>query len=366
MKIEVLQEQLAKALALTSRFVNPRAQLPILGNILFSADKTKLSLLATNLEVSLALSIGAKVKVAGQLALPAKVVNELFTSLPKGTLSLEAEKEALKITADNFSGTIQGMNAADFPAVPQTLTKKAFGLPKEKFLKALSQVIFAASTDETRPVLTGILFIFDKENLVMTSTDGFRLSQKKIKLQGKSDLPRFIVPRTSLVEFVRIAGSSEQSLAMEFREQDNQVVFGLGGVTLASRLVEGEFPDFEKIIPKSSILEVNVEKAIFLQAIKAAAVFARDSANVVNLKITKGTLEINAQSNQSGNQKMSLEAKTEGEELSISYNYRFLEEFLNNLEGESVQMSFSGANAPGVFKDPKDPDFFHLIMPVKV
>ncbi|KKS80686.1 MAG: polymerase III subunit beta, DNA polymerase III subunit beta protein [Candidatus Woesebacteria bacterium GW2011_GWC1_43_10b] len=373
MKLQVIQEDLSKALSLAGRFVNQRAQLPILGNILLSAKKTKLSLLATNLEVSLALSIGARVETEGEITIPARTAIDLFSSLPAKNITLESDKEQLKISSEGFSGTISGMNSSEFPSVPQVLGKLASSLPKDKFLEAANQVVFAASNDETRPVLMGILFLFDNDNLVLISTDGFRLSQKKVSLDKKVKLGQMIIPKNSLSELIRIGGSSNQTLAVESKSADNQVLFGLGSVVLTTRVIEGEFPDFERIIPKESPVKVFLNREDFLSGIKTASVFARDSANIVKLIIQENGFSISAESSKSGKEAMDIEAKIEGLSASggekvfeISYNFRFVEEFLNNVKGEEVQMEFSNSSSPGVFRDSSDTSFLHLIMPVKI
>lgn len=369
-KLQVVQADLAKALSLASRFVNPRAQLPLLGSILFSAKKNKLVLSATNLEISLSLSIGAKTEVVGEIGIPAKAATDLFSSLGPGNTSLEAIEEQLKISSEGFVGTLSGMNATDFPTVPHALGKGAYALPKDKFVAGLAQAVFAASNDETRPVLTGVLFVFEKGDLYIIATDGFRLSQKKLVLGTKMKDQKLILPKAALSELLRVAGASEQPLLMEAKKVENQVVFGLGSTVLTTRVIEGEFPDYQKIIPKEQAVKVRLDKEDFMRGVKTSSVFARDSANVVKLSILKGNVTMSAQSATSGEQEMELEAKVEGEAspkgLTISYNYRFIEEFLNSVQGTEIEIGLSDANSPGVFRDTGDPDYLHLIMPVKV
>ena len=191
MKLQVLQENLSKALIDASRFASVKAQLPVLGNIMLVAKKTKLLISSTNLEISIATSIGAKVEEDGEITIPAKTITEVISNLPSGPVTLEGEKEQLKIKSQNFSLNTLGMNSSDFPSIPTSLDEKdSLIFSKEEFLSALSGVTFATSQDETRPILTGVLFIFDKSSLVLVATDGFRLSQKKMKLssqKGKID-----------------------------------------------------------------------------------------------------------------------------------------------------------------------------------
>lgn len=367
MKLQILQENLAKALSTSSRFVNTRAQLPILSNILLSASKNKLSVQATNLEISANLSIGAKIENEGVIAVPVKVIVDLVSNLSKETLTLELDKEILKIESKGFSGTIIGMNASDFPVIPTSVGKRSIQISKEILVQMLSKVLFAVSIDETRPVLTGILFVFSPDELSLVATDGFRLSHITKKLENKNiEVKRLILPKNILSELTRISDREGESIFLEVREADNQVVFGLSETVLGSRIIQGEFPNFEKIIPQTSNVKLSLDKEEFLRAIKLASVFAKDNANIIKLSIAEEGLSIFSESSKSGSQKMDIEAKVEGQELEITYNYRFIEEFLNVVEGEEVQMEFSDSSAPGIFRDPKDPNFLHLIMPVRI
>ncbi|MFZ5932689.1 MAG: DNA polymerase III subunit beta [Patescibacteria group bacterium] len=365
MKIEVLQESLTKALTLASRFVSPRAQLPVLGNILLSAKKNKLQISSTNLEVSVSSSVVAKVEREGEITVPGRTITDLISNLNSQSVKLEAEKEHLKISTPNFESDISGMNASDFPAIPQLIAKET-GVPlkKDLFLEGLSQVLYAASIDETRPVLTGVLFIFQQDVLVLVATDGFRLSQKKVSIKAKA-LQKLILPKSILFELSRFNEAEEIVLA--FNQKENQVLFATDDTVFSSRLLEGEFPDYERIIPKSTLAKVFLDKEELLRAVKLAGVFARESANIIKLNLGKDYVDILAESAASGNQTTRIDAKVEGEEkMEVAFNYRFLEEFLHSVKGEEVKLELSGPSSPGVFTDPKDPTFLHLIMPVRI
>jgi DNA polymerase-3 subunit beta len=368
METQILQEKLSKALSTASRFTSTRAQLPVLGNILLVAKKNKLLVSATNLEISISISVGAQTKKEGEITVPSRVITDLIGNLPKGVVGLNSQKEQLIISAENFSSSVLAMHSNDFPSVPQKASKDVLRFPKELFVEGLSQVLFAASSDETRPVLTGVLFIFKRNKMVMVATDGFRLSQKRLSLKGIEKSEKVILPKTALTELLRLSGNSE-TVAFSLKKKDNQVVFGVDGIVLATRVLEGEFPDFEKIIPKESSCKVNVDKEELLRAVKLASVFARDSANVVKLTIKKASLEISAESQQAGQQKTQVDAKVEGDNFKnsfeIAFNYRFLEDFLNSIKGDEVFLGFSSPDAPGIFRDSQDKDYIHLIMPVK-
>lgn len=372
MKTKVLQENLAKNVSLTSRFTSSRTQIPILGNILLRTTKTKLLISSTNLEISVAVAIGAKIEKEGEITVPARVLSELFVNLPKGTLDLEVEKEQLKVSAPGFSSIILGMNAADFPEIPTELNKdKSFALPQGKLSENLGRVLFAVSSDETRPILTGVLFAFSDGELTLVATDGFRLSSTKFPISASEFTASFVVPKTILGEISRNAEVEE--VLLEYREKDKQIVFESGDVVFSSRLLEGSFPDYAKIIPKTYAYKITVDKEDILRAVKLASIFARDNANIVKLKIKNEELIVTAESSAAGNQETKIEAKVEtgsqnleSSSFEIAFNYKFLEDFLGSVSREDLVMQFSEADKPGVFLDPSTPDYLHLIMPVKI
>ena len=369
MKLQVLQENLTKALTTCSRFASSRVQLPVLANVLLKTQKNKLLVTATNLEISISISVGAKVSKEGEITVPARVITDLVSNLGTGQISLQAEKEHLRIFSDNFESSISGMNSSDFPSVPQSIPAKSFSLPGDDFSSSLEKVLYAVSNDETRPVLTGVLTILEKGEMTLVATDGFRLSRKKLKLKSVKDEGQLIIPKNALSEISRLAGSDE-ALSFSYKKADNQIIVGVGDSVLASRVIEGEFPDFEKIIPKDTKIKVDLDKEEVLRAVKLASVIARDAANVVKLEISEGEVKLEAESSATGTQKTKIDAKVKGlsgkKNLLIAFNYRFLEEFLGSVEGESVQMEFSESNSPALLLDHKDDTFLHIIMPVRL
>jgi DNA polymerase-3 subunit beta len=369
MKLQILQENLEKAVSTTSRFASTRAQLPILGNILFSTRKSKIYISSTNLEISASVQVGAKIEEEGEISVPAKVISELISNLPKDTVNLSAEKEQLKVSVSGFSSTVLGMNSSDFPKIPNMIDKeKSTSFSQDAFVKSLGQVVFATSTDETRPILTGVLFLFDKNSLSLVATDGFRLSRKNLQVKLENSLGNSVViPKGVLGELSRTV-SDDGEILFNVQEKEKQVIFGIGDTVLTSRLLEGEYPDFAKIIPKSSSINILVDKDEFGRAVKLASIFARESANIVKIKVLKDSIKVSAESGTAGSQETSVDAKVESGEkdFEIAFNYRFVEEFLHSVSGEEVKMKFSTVSAPGVFTDTSDSSYLHLIMPVKV
>jgi len=370
MKIRVLQEDLSKALTTTSRFASPKVQLPVLANMLLKSVGNKLYIAATNLEMSISLPIGAKVEKEGEITVPTRTIVDLVNNLKPGPIEIENEKEKVKIKSQGFDSSVLGINTSDFPKIPSVLEKSDFKLNSGQLVEALNKVLFSVSTDETRPVLTGVLVIFDSDKLVLVSTDGFRLSQKTIQIDTNKKELKVILPKNMLHELLRMMGESN-SVEFSYSKNDNQILFGLGGTVLTSRIINGEFPDFEKIIPKKSTWTFVTDKDELLRAVKLASVFARDSANLVKFKMKKDSIEVVAESSQYGSQSTNIDSKIIsdediGKDFVIGFNYRFLEDFLNSCKSDDVEIGVSDPNTSAVFLDTKDKDYLHIIMPVRM
>ncbi len=367
MKLTVLQENLKNAVSLTSHFTSPKAQLPILGNILLKTDKTKLTLSSTNLEISVKTAIAAKIEEEGEITVNGKTFNDVISNLSSGSIEIESFQEQIKITSGKFKSNVLGSNSADFPSLPQESGKNKFALSREELVNSLSKVLFAVSTDETRPILTGVLFVFTNKTLKLVATDGFRLSEVKLKSEINIEDLKIIIPKTVLYELTKIAADSD-SIEVSFDKESNQIIFAIGDTTLSSRIIEGEFPDYEKIIPTSSIAEINVDKAELEKSIKLASVFARDSGKIIKLRIMNDELRITAESSSSGNQETSVEIRSEEKiesEINIMFNYSFVEDVLKVITDDEVKIIFASDNKASKFLDSKSSNFLHIIMPIK-
>jgi len=366
MKLNILQSELSAQIQKAAGFVSKTSQLPVLENIVLETEKNRLNIKATNLEISFFSSIGAKVAQSGKIAVPAKEFAEILKNTSAENLELEVESESLKIKSDSVNIELSGMNTSDFPEISQSVSSKAVGLPSEQLKQVLSEVLFSVSRDETRPILTGVLFVFDSQlgKLTFVSSDGFRLSKKQIDVEGQFEDSQVVVPRSVLSELIHNVDEGE--VLFEYSLSDNEVRFGFGKNVLGSRLVEGQFPDFNKIIPKTSSVEASFEKDEFRRLVKMASIFAKDSANIVYIKVEENSVSVVAESSRSGSQEGSLPAKVEGDPITIAFNWRFLDEYLGIVQGEEVKLILNSTTSPGVFKDPKNPDLLHLIMPVRL
>ncbi len=369
MKLTILQENLNKGLSIVGKFVKSKPQLPILENILFSAEKGSLKLSATNLETGINLRLPAKVEQEGKITIPARIIVDFISSLPADKVLFELNKDKLSVSCRNYKASFNGISATEYPAVPSIETlKEGFekvSLEAKKLIKAIEQVAFTASQDESRPILTGVKMNFG-ESIGLASTDGYRLSLKTINLKTKQKDEKLIIPALALMELVRVYLQGEEKEEIEMVKDDNQIIFAVKGAEIITRLLEGEYPDFEKIIPQDCETKIVLDREELQQAVKTASILAKDSANIVKFKIIENKLEIEADAPEVGENKTSLEIKKEGENCEIAFNYRFLQEYLGILDSKEIQIELSGPLKPGVFKPAGKNSFLHIIMPVRI
>lgn len=376
MKIQVLQENLIKALNTASRSISSKAQLPILANVLLTTENNRLKIAATNLETGIAIWVGAKVEKEGAITLPSKIFQEYISSLPAGKIDLIIKENAATLSAVSFTASFNGIAANEFPSLPVG-SKKVFSFPTRVLTEVIGQVAFASATDEGRPILTGVFLRKNGKSLSFAATDGYRLSVKKIELsevisdeKEKEEFKGLVIPARTLIEVSRVVSEQskqEQSLVeMSLTKDNNQAVFNFPDVELSTRLLEGDFPDYEKIIPENTTTTVIFDREELTRAVKTASIFARDSANIVRFKFSDGKAVISANSPQIGENSNEIGVKIEGEGGEIAFNYRFLLDLLAAIQSPEIEFGMTGSLNPGVFKIKGDPSFLHIVMPVRL
>ncbi len=358
--ITTLQEDLEKALNSVYRFVASRPQLPILSNILLSVEKGRIKLCATNLEAGINYWLGAKVSGEGKTTLPAKTLVDVVSSLPSGKIDLTEKEGIVTLTSGGTSVNIPTTPANEFPNVEYKTNPKAPTFTPEIFTAIAKQVGFCASSDtEVKPEYTGILLIPTEGGFDAVATDGVRLAQKTFK----SPLPfpdKILLPAKIVAEVPRIFTNQNISVSV----QENQVLFTTNDIILSSRTLDADkFPDFTKIIPKAKNLQANVDREELERAIHLSSIFARDYA--VKLTFDASGCTVSSENATAGGQKTTIAAKIEGEEMSASFNWRFINDFLTSTAAQEVEIRLTNPTSPGVFTDPKDPDYLHLIMPIR-
>mgnify|MGYP001574851832 FL=1 len=318
MHATVLQQDLNKGLGIVGRVVATRGQLPVLANILIEATKEGLVLAATNLEIGLRVRVGGKIIELGAITIPGRSLGELVGSLAGESLDLQTDGEKLKIKTGKSAGILTGIAASEFPSFAKATEGQApIKIKKELLLEIASQVAYAAAVDESRPVLTGIRFSVSGDQLFVVATDGFRLSRKQIP-NPKSQIPNVILPARTILELARVV--EEEEIVMEMVKENNQVIFSCGDVQLVSRVLEGNFPEVDKIIPQGFKTEVVVDREELKSALRVAGIFARENSNIVRFKVQGSSFNIAARAAQLGENENEIETEKEGEDGEIAFN----------------------------------------------
>ena len=374
MKATVLQENLARGLGIVSKAVSPRSTLPVLANVLIASDEGRLRLSATNLEMGITCWIPARIDEEGSTTVPARTFSDLISTLPgdQVLLKLDPSTQTLNVRGGTSTNDIKCIDAQEFPPLPVPDFDGAVQINVGDFREMIHQVAFAASSDEARPVLMGVLVQVDKDKLTMAAADGFRLSVRKAVLSTPSAAPiSAIVPAQALKELARVATDGEEPIYMVMPKGRGQVVFRVKDVEVVSQLIDGTFPDFQQIIPRSYKSRTLVSTSSLLKACKQAEIFAREGSNVARFNIKTGQgemqpseVEISATSEETGNNETKIEATVDGGGLLIAFNVKFLREALEVIRTPNVALETSAPNAPGVVKPVGDDQFLHVIMPM--
>jgi DNA polymerase-3 subunit beta len=361
----LLKEELLKAVVIANRFISPRPTLPVLANLLIKSEKGKIVIGATNLETSVRLTIPAKSDSEWEITILAKIAAEFIASAQSKEINLAKEKEAIKIFGDGVSGTLSGIDASEFPKLPEVGQEDTIEFQQKSLQEAINQIAFAASVEESKPVLTGILIRSEEGKTIAVATDGYRLARKDLGKEYK--VGETLISAKSLVEVLKIAGEmGEEVVNLTISKEKNQTIFSGDSFQISGRLLDGVYPNFKQIIPQTFIATASVNREELSAAIKAAAVFARDIGNVVkfNLEIGK-EIKITANTAQIGEGNATVAAAIEGENLTVAFNSHYLLEGLNGIKSETVEINFSGPLSPALLRDANDKSYIYIIMPVK-
>ncbi len=362
MKLTVTQENLTRALSTVARIASSRGSLPILSNVLLRTSGNQLYIAATNLDVAISETIGAKITTEGSITVPARLMQDYVASLPSATLTLQVVDNKLSIKTEHHNSTINGTPADDFPVMPVIEDGAKLNVKGSVFKTALSQVLFAASNDNARPVLTGLYLHASEGFLYGAATDSYRLAEKKITaFTGEVSL---LIPASSLSELMRIMKDDEEKLEIEYDEQQARI--SVGSVELVTRLIEGKYPDYRKLLPQKYETTATTARKELQEITKVSSLFAREAAGGVTVTIDESSSEISIRSiaSQVGENTAVAEAEIAGD-AAITMNSRYILDALNAFQGERVKMNVNGKLDPCVFTDPDNDDYLHVVMPVK-
>lgn len=369
MKISIQQPDLLPAVQSVARSCGIRSTLPVLANILLSAKENSLTLSATNLEVGVVKQIPAQVDDAGEVTIPSRAFLDIISSLPSGEIRLESSRDQIKIITPQFNATLNGIPGSEFPSIPLS-GDDTISVDGELVSEVLPEISFAAATDEGRPILTGILTQIHGGKLELVATDGFRLSHKTAPLK-QADHQGFkaLVPKRTFEEVVRLIGEEKKADKIELStsENKNQLIFKVNHTYLSSRLIEGQYPSWERIIPTSFQMNILVNRMSLVKAIKLASVFAKDNANILKVETRDNQLIITSEAKELGSQETSVECETKGEHLSIAFNGKYLVDALSACPGEIVRFNLSGTLSPTLIKPQDEAEGLeYVVMPVRL
>ena len=379
MKFKISQSDFSKTLSAASRSILTKANLPILSNVLISASRNKLEILSTNLETATKASISCKTEIEGKITIPGRTLLEFISQLPEGEVTFEKLGEEVLVSTKGYNARIPTIAPEEFPAIPKIEKGYEVKIKTEDFVKGVDEVAFCAAQDEGRPILTGVLCEFKGGKLSLVATDGYRLSFREIPIEKSPSEKniKIVVPARAISEVAKVIVENIEGetgdLSLVVADSLNQINFKVANVEFTSRLIEGEFPGWQKIIPSSFTTKARLPKSEFIKLVRIAAIFARDSGNIVRLKLEsagaskKGALTVLSSAAQVGSTDAQIEAEMTGEGGEIAFNFRYLLEVLSIIGGEEVNFEMIESLNPGriTATDEKD-SFFHIIMPVRL
>jgi DNA polymerase-3 subunit beta len=375
MKLSCLQNKFNYGLSVVGRAASIRSTLPITANVLLSTDNSRLKLSATNLEMAISCWVGAKVEEQGEITVNSRLLTEFIGSLPNEQvdINLGARSKTIKLQCARFEARISGMDAAEFPPLPTLEKGVETAVDTNAFCQAINQVVFAAATDESRPVLTGINAELDGDELVLAAADGFRLAVYRMPLlQAVSDKIKIIIPARTLAEVGRLAGDEDETITVRIDTVKSQIMFRLKNIEIVSQLIQGNFPQYAQLIPAGFKTRAVVDTSAFQMATKTAAIFARDGGGIVRLMITPGRdktpgkLTVSARSEEIGEDTGEIDAAVEGQEEKIAFNGKYLADVLNVLGESQAALEVTNSTSPGVIRPVGRDNYTHVIMPMFV
>lgn len=372
MKVSCNRRVLHEALQHVSRVVSGRTTLPILSNLLLEAQGARLRVVAYDMEIGAQSALDIETAEEGALTVPARVLGDVVASLPDATVEMRTEERSvLGLTCGRSQYTIHGLPAEEFPALPEVEEGVSFETSQAAMRDLIRATIFAASADEARAILTGVLLIRDGEAVKMVATDSYRLAVKTAhahgaKAAGDGEKWQAIIPARALQELNRMLEPGEEEPLVGIRASDQQIAFSVGSYMLVSRLIEGQFPNYERVIPAEVTRSTQVSREDLLAAIKRAAIVARAEASKLVFRAQGGVLTIIGESGDVGRAHEELPATVEGDDIEIAFNAEYLTDVLGVMEGETVTWQFTGPLSSGLLKPSDDPDYLYVVMPMQL
>ncbi len=378
MKLTCTQENLARGLNIVSHITTKNVNLPILNNVLLKIEDKGLKLSTTNLELAINCLVRGKLEGTGEFTIPSKLFSDYVSLLPQEAVDIAVTGDELNVKCGNYKTKIKGLPASEFPLIPQVTKSKTYTCGVNDFKRSLSQIVFAVSPNESKPEFSGVFIEFNREGLegklILAATDTYRLGEATLGLGAESDKANAtaIIPSRTMAEVLRILSTFKDEVdspdTIEIAFSESQVVFTYGPVELISRVIEGQYPDYKQIVPSDFKTQAKVSKDELIKAIKTTSLFSKTGLFDVTLELDPGTNQVIAKSTdlQTGENQVNLGAEINGDQNSITLNYRYLLEGLNALPGDQVSLKLiDAANPCLVSAIGKEKDYFYIVMPIK-
>jgi DNA polymerase-3 subunit beta len=367
MKFICILENLKKGLNNTVHLAGRNQNLPILNNVLLETKNGVLLISSTNLEVGIKSAIRGKVEEEGSLTVPARLFYEYIQNIKSEKIEISTKGLNLEIKTDNSHTTLKGLDYSEFPLIPEIEKKYKIEILAGEIKESLSLVLFATALDSARPEISGVLFDFTENNLILAATDSYRLAEKKLKVENKIEFDKkIIIPSFTLQELARLVGDVDKKSIVKMYLNENQVAYEIENTIMISRTTEGEYPDYKQIIPqKNSKTEALTNRQQLQQSVKAASLFCRQGINDINLVFLKEKIEIKALNDQLGESQNAIPVELEGEENEIVFNYHYLLDVLSSLNSENIKLKINNNSLPGMIIPQEREDYLYIIMPIK-
>lgn len=361
MNIIINQKKFLAAIRIVERVISKSISLPILNMVYLKTDNGRLKLMATNLEIGINYWISAKINEDGEILIPTKIFSDFVSNISDEKIILTADKNKISVNSENYKTQILGMDTKDFPSMPKIKKEPTFKINAQELKNSLLSVFESAATSETRPELSGV-FVNLKENMVeFAATDSFRLSEKITKISNDKQCS-IIIPRNTALEIIRISEGLDEEIGVSI--SDNQLLVFGANFELVSRLIDGRYPEYKKIIPEKFLSSAKINKLEFEKNIRLASVFSSSIADI-NLKIENNKIEIAAKNSEKGEIKSSLPCELKNKPFSININYHYLLDGLKTIPVEDVVLEYTGDGSPLVIKGDGKKDQVYIIMPLR-
>jgi DNA polymerase-3 subunit beta len=374
MKVVLNRSDLLKGISTVQSAVAAKNTMPILANVLLEARDKKLEFVATDLDMGIRCSVVAEVVEKGSITINAKKLSDIVRELPEASVDIEIdENQKMILVCQKSQFKVHGLPKDDFPILPEVKKEKVFKIKGSLLQEMIHKTIFAVSTDETRYVLNGVFFQVENEKLKMVATDGHRLAYIHKKLEGKGEAKtNVIIPTKTLNELSKVISDASKGkeekdeITVEVVTTENQIKFTVEGVEIISRLIEGQFPNYEQVIPKESDKKVEVSCSELSAATKRVAILTSEKSNSIRYQIKPGKISISSKTPDMGEAKEEIDASYKGEEISIAYNAKYVLDVLKNVGTEQVVIELTQPLSPGILKPKGDSDYLCVIMPMRV